>query len=285
MWKRLIFRVDDLGYTPAYDMGAYKAFEAGIGSSADVMLDSPDTVGALTWLKDKPWLSVGWHRHLWESPVLPPEEVPSMVDEEGRFKWRHRHQELMAEVPYEEAYKEFMAEAALCKSILGRYPDIATDRGDAIPLEKAFIDVLEKCGIVYGHFSSVPGHRMNKVCREKYKDLKIFSAGIQTGKGFDLQYFQEYDPLKTMMSLQWTEAEEVYFYGWHPGYCDDHIMAESTCNIHRCKELQAATSRELRNWIIENKIELVNQRDVLYGTSEFQDHLRDIGSPLWAGNF
>lgn len=69
-----------------------------------------------------------------------------------------------------------------------------------------------------------------------------------------------------------------------PGYCGDHIMAESTCNLHRCKELEAVTSQELKNWIVENKIELVNQRDVLYGTSQFQDHLKAIGSPLWIGN-
>ena len=55
MRKRLVFRVDDVGYTPAYDMGAFKAFECGIASSADVMFDSPDTVAALNWLKDKPW--------------------------------------------------------------------------------------------------------------------------------------------------------------------------------------------------------------------------------------
>ena len=190
MRKRLIFRVDDVGYTPVYDLGVYKVFEAGIGSSADVMLDSPDTVGALNWLKDKPWLSVGWHRHLWESPVLPPEEVPSMVDSEGRFKWRHRHPELMAEVTYEDAYKEFMAQAELCKLILGRYPDIATDRGTDIPLEQAFTDVLDQCGIVYGHFSSAPGHRMNKVCKEEYKHLKLFSAPAQPEKGFGLEYFK-----------------------------------------------------------------------------------------------
>ena len=44
MRKRLVFRVDDLGYTPAYDMGAYRAFDCGVASSADVMFDSPDTI-------------------------------------------------------------------------------------------------------------------------------------------------------------------------------------------------------------------------------------------------
>lgn len=72
---------------------------------------------------------------------------------------------------------------------------------------------------------------------------------------------------------------------WHPGYCDEHIMVESSCNLHRCKELEAAVSPELKRWVTENKIELVNQRDVLYGTSEFQDHLKAVGSPLWIGNF
>ena len=62
-------------------------------------------------------------------------------------------------------------------------------------------------------------------------------------------------------------------------------MAESTCNLHRCKELEAAVSRELKDWVIREKIELVNQRDVLCGTREFQDHLKAINSPLWAGNF
>ena len=86
MRKRLIFRVDDLGYTEAYDLGAVRAFDEGIASSADIMLDSPHTKEILHWVKDRPWLSIGWHRHLWESPVLSPSQVPSLVDERGRFK-------------------------------------------------------------------------------------------------------------------------------------------------------------------------------------------------------
>ena len=63
------------------------------------------------------------------------------------------------------------------------------------------------------------------------------------------------------------------------------IMAESTCNIHRPKELQAVISPEVKQWIIDNKIELTTFRDIINGTSEYQDHLKDIDSPLWVGNF
>lgn len=289
MRKRLVFRVDDVGYTTAYDLGAYKALTEGVGSSADVMLDSPDTIEALKWLADKPWISVGWHRHLWESPVLPPEEVPSLVDEEGRFKWRHKHPELMAEATYEDAYKEFCAQAELCKKYLGRYPDVAGVRSSDIPLEKAFKDVLDKYGIVYGVFSTMndgaPRAHFAKVLPE-YEHLHYYSFNAQPDPktGFDLAYFKDYNPLKVMTSVTWTEQEEAFFYGWHPGYCDDHIMAESRCNLHRCKELEACCSKEIKDWIIENKIELVNQYDVIHGTNTFQDHLKEINSPLWIGN-
>ena len=266
-------------------MGAFKAFECGIASSADVMFDSPDTVAALTWLKDKPWLSIGWHRHLWESPILPPEEVPSLVNEKGRFKWGHRHPELMREATYEDAYKEFNAQMELCYRILGKYPDVASVKNSELPLEKAFKAVVEKYGIAYNIFSSAPDHRHPTECDPKYKALRYYSYGLATNSSYKLEDFKDYQPLEKMMALRWTDAEEVFMYGWHPGYCDDHIMEESTCNLHRCKELQACTSEEYKNWIIENKIELVNQRDVLYGTNEFQDHLKAIGSPLWIGNF
>ncbi len=283
MRKRLVFRVDDIGYTPAYDMGVFKVFEAGIGSSADVMFDSPDAVEALKRLKDMPWLSVGWHRHLWESPVLPKEEVPSMTDEEGRFKWRHRHLELMDEVTYSDAYREFDAEMKLCMDVLGRYPDYATARPVKNDLEQAFKDILDKYGIVYGYFTSAPGHHMHAKADRQYEDLHIYSVNIQPEHGFNLKYFDEYDPLSVMVSPVWTEQEEIYFYGWHPGYCDDHIMKESSCNLHRCKEHEACMSDAYREWIISNQIELISMKDAIYGTNDFQEHLKEINSPLYFG--
>ena len=41
MRKRLVFRCDDVGYTEAYDLGVFKVFDAGIGSSADSILRIP----------------------------------------------------------------------------------------------------------------------------------------------------------------------------------------------------------------------------------------------------
>lgn len=284
MRKRLVYRADDVGYTEAFDLGMYKAFEEGIATSADVMLDSLHTVEALKWLKDRPWISIGWHRHLWESPVLPPEEVPSLVDEEGRFKWRHRKSYLMNEATYDDAYREFKAEAELCKLISGRYPDAASyPWGKENELEKAYGDVIEELQIPANFWYDSPRQQGDP----KYEHLHFRQWGGENfvggpSRSFELAHFDEYDPYTRNTSVVWENEDQIWRVGGHPGYCDDHIMAESSCNIHRCKDLEACL--KMKQWVIDNKIELINQRDVFYGTSEFQDHLKEINSPLWIGN-
>ncbi len=287
MRKRLIYRCDDVGYTASYDMGLFRVIDAGIGCSADVMLDSEHVTEALKLLKERPWVSVGWHRHLWERPVLPAEEVPTLVNEQGRFKWGHRRNDLMAEASYEESRKEFLAEAELCRSILGKYPDVASIRTFSdIPLEHAFTDVVNELGIVHSFYSSTPHPKFNRptIPDEKYADLHIISDLSAISQSYKMEDWAAYDPMKALKHPAWTEKEEIFFYGWHPGYLDDHILAESSCSIHRVRELQCALSDEFREWIISQKIELINFRDALYGTSEMQDHLRETGSPLWIGN-
>ncbi|MBE6103920.1 MAG: ChbG/HpnK family deacetylase [Erysipelotrichaceae bacterium] len=284
MRKRLVYRADDVGYTEAFDLGIYKAFDEGIATSADVMFDSPHTVQALLWLKEHPWISIGWHRHLWESPVLG-KDVPSMVDEEGRFKWRHRKQYLMNEVTYDDAYREFMAEAELCRTILGHYPDSATFRmeEEVNELERAYRDVVTELGIPANFWYDSPRNPGDP----RYEHLHFRQWGGEKFVGgpsdtYKLENFHLYDPYGKMTTVEWTDDSQIWRIGGHPGYCDDHIMAESSCNLHRCKELAACI--KMKEWVIANKIELINQRDVLNGTSEFQDHLKEINSPLWVGN-
>lgn len=284
MYKRLVYRSDDVGYTLAFDLGVFKGIDEGITTSADVMLDSPHTEEALRWLKERPWISIGWHRHLWESPVADKSLVPHMVDEEGRFKWRHKHQELMGEVPYAEAMVEFEAELKRCYEILGRYPDTTTYKGQDNELERAFRDVCEKYDI---HMNICGGISIGADPKYEYLNYnaKIAFPPGDRANPYDLTKFSEYDTVKNIKALTWSSPEEIVMFGGHPGFLDDHIFAESRCTIHRLEELRGCIDPEVKKWIVENKIELVNQRDVLYGTSEYQDHLKAINSPLWSGNF
>ncbi|MBQ2657737.1 MAG: ChbG/HpnK family deacetylase [Erysipelotrichaceae bacterium] len=287
MRKRLIYRCDDVGMSETYDIGIFKVIEDNIGCSADVMFDAEHAVEALRKLKEKPWLSIGWHRHLWGRPVLPAKEVPSMVNDEGRFKWGHDVKMCGVGVEYEEAYREFKAEMQLCYYAIGKYPDVAPcDPENDLPMEKAFCDVVREYNIASNYFSlsdDFHGRKKNYL-DPKYEHLHIVSASIATGHMYDMNYWDEYQPIEAMTRLQWTDKEEIYFYGWHPGFVDDMILSESSCNIHRVRENIHARSKEYKDWIISNHIELINFRDALYGTNEYQDHLKKIDSPLWIGN-
>lgn len=291
MRKRLVYRADDIGYSKTFNDGAFKAIEEGIVTSADVMLDTPGAVDALTRLRDYPWISFGWHSgHLWGSPVAPVEKVPHMVDESGHFFWYHetRQQE---SVPYDEAYIEFDAEIQLAIDVFGRAPD-TTDVMFDRPIDKAKRDICKKYGIKYNFCRGNNPGGMSIPVDPEYEGLK-YSVFVDPQAAprkawdrkapFALDQYHLYDPIAKIKRITWTD-DEIWRSGGHPGFLDDLILRESSCNIHRVKDVIAITSQELKNWIIEEGVELVNQRDVLYGTSEFQDHLRIINSPLWIGN-
>ena len=131
--RKMIVRADDVGHSNVCNIGSFEAIERGVVTSADVMLDSPGTEDALQRLKALPWISVGWHRHMWGAPVLDPRQVPSLVEKGGPFAGRFRLdlREAKDVVP-DEAVKELRAQLDRCIRILGRAPDTGGGtRGDS----------------------------------------------------------------------------------------------------------------------------------------------------------
>lgn len=83
----------------------------------------------------------------------------------------------------------------------------------------------------------------------------------------------------------------IFEQSWHPGYVDYFVYKQGDYGPHakeftsvRTEDVAALTSERLRAWIRENKIELINFRDALFGTNEYQNHLRAIDSDLFVGN-
>lgn len=281
MGIKLIVRGADMGYTRAFDEGALRSMTEGIVTSADVMMDTLDSDWILDKLRDMPWISVGWHMHLWGRPVADPALVPSMINEEGKFKFRH-DRSLMDTVEYEEALIELRAQVEKCVRILGRAPDMTTARGEG-PIDRAKIQVCQEYNIkintTYG-----AGRRKPYITEpdEEWKSLNIYEVPIHDREdlSFEMAKFKDYNPVAVMKSIDLTKTDRIWLRGGHPGYLDDYILSESTCHVHRVADLKAMVSQELKDWIIDNKIELINHRDALYGTCEYQNHLKAIGSPL-----
>ena len=279
---KVIFRADDVGYTDVHNMGTWKTIEEGITTSCDFMLDCPGFFDACEHLKNYPWLSIGWHTHMWGRPVLDPSEVPSMVNEAGRFKWRTDKNAVMS-VDFEEAYRECRAQILRCEEYLGRVPDTVTfsNKPDT-PLNAAIKAVCDEFHIAYGFEQGKGYGDKEKVCKEEYKHLNIFEWAPRDSvntRGLKVENFAYYHPDKVIMEMPIID-DRIYIRSEHPGYLDNYVLAESSCTIPRVRDVDAYTSPEVKQWIKDNHIELVNYRDALYGTHEYQNHLRAIGSDL-----
>lgn len=324
--RKMIVRADDIGFSNVYNIGTFEAIENGVVTSADVMLDSPGTVDALERLTDYPWISVGWHMHMWGAPVLDPATVPSLVEKGGPFDGRFRTDlRQAADVDFDEAVRELSAQLDRCARVLGKVPDTGGGGGNS-PWGRASKQVADDYGLAYG-FAASPATAESYVAHIR-KAQQAGEAWAQfypsTGRPA-----QEADPkwasrkivgvagttayvdlLTDSVSSVEANYDPVLFYtedragilkypkdtivtqSWHPGYVDYYVyrLGERVNRaraqqfvVGRVQDVAALCDPRLKNWIRENDIELVNTRDALYGTREYQNHLNAIGSDLAIG--
>jgi predicted glycoside hydrolase/deacetylase ChbG (UPF0249 family) len=309
------------------NLGTFETIEHGVTTSADVMLDSPGTEDALERLKAYPWISVGWHMHMWGAPVADPKRVPSLIERSGEFAGRFRTDLAQAsDVVFEEALTELRAQLERCIKILGKVPDTGGGgpRRPGSPWGKAVGQIFDEFGLPYDFSSSAPTNEkyLKKIqdaqkageewaryysaapnqgakAAEKWANRKIFTPAGTTAY-IDLltdsisKVEKEYDPV-----LFYTEdragilkypADWIFVQAWHPGYVDYYTyrLGERANRpraqqfvVGRTQDVAALCDVRLKNWIKQNRIELVNFRDALYGTHEYQNHLRVVGSDLY----
>jgi len=87
MLRRLVVNADDLGLTAGVNDGIFDAHEQGILTSASLLANAPATEDAVRRFRSHASLGVGVHLALVDGiPVLPPTLVPSLIEDDGRFR-------------------------------------------------------------------------------------------------------------------------------------------------------------------------------------------------------
>ena len=113
----LCVRGDDMGHTRDVNLAFIKTHEEGILTSASLMPAAPYFDDAVTRCKSHPKLAAGVHVTLMATvpmrPILPPEEVPSLVAPDGFL--HHNLEDLVKAQPkIEELEKEIRAQIKKC---------------------------------------------------------------------------------------------------------------------------------------------------------------------------
>jgi len=86
MAKLLIVNADDFGLSPGINAGIIEGFQNGILTSASIMVNAPAFEEAVKLAHAHDGLGIGIHLNVVRGKaVLPPAEIPSLVDPTGRF--------------------------------------------------------------------------------------------------------------------------------------------------------------------------------------------------------
>jgi len=254
---RLIIRGDDLGMTQGSLVAFEKAFNQGVLTAGAMVVPGPWFEAAAELARRNPGWCVGvhlcmvgeWRGYRWR-PVLPWDQVRSMVDEDGYLCTSPR--QLFARQPkLQEIDAELRAQINLAKKrgVNVQYIDLHYVSPSQYP---GLADVIKKIGADYNlPISSQMGEKRTVSVYSAPIDQKLKRAvemlgALQPGLGLWVCHIGIDSP------------EQRALIHSEPG----DIFVEGGVGRHRAEELNVLTSLEVKSAILKKGIVLTNYREL-----------------------
>lgn len=243
MIKKLIVNADDFGMTEGVTIGILHSHADGIVTSTTCMMNMPFATFALEQAKKYPTLGVGIHFVLTAGkPLL--EGPKSFTDENGNFIHVSKYSDGNVHTDKEELYNEWKAQMELYIKIAGKKPT-HIDSHHHVHLMKEHIDVAIKLAKEY----DLPMRQRDKVY-DGYTYVRCAD--------------RMYDDLITpeFMQSELDTDEEYLEYMCHPSYVDQRLYDMTSYGLPRMKEAVLLRSNEMKEFIKNKNIELINYSDL-----------------------
>ncbi len=277
MGRKLIVNADDYGRSPGVSRGILEAHRRGIVTSTTVMINQPSVREQFDDALACPDLGVGLHLvfSAWR-PVLPPEQVPSLVDGDGFFLGQHDLWAEAEEVSPRELYAEFTAQVELFAEWAGALPD-HFDCHQFVhlypPFFQAYADLAEQYHVplripfppeadFQRAVSTLPyleGFPLDHVRGMVATNSALLAArNLHYPDHFIGTFFgMEALTVENLSHLLQTLPDGVSELMCHPGY-DGPGLAKSTYRRERPVELELLTHPLVQECVAEADVELVN---------------------------
>jgi predicted glycoside hydrolase/deacetylase ChbG (UPF0249 family) len=276
MTKKLIVNADDYGRSPGVSRGILEAHRRGIVTSTTVMINQPSVRDQLDQALACGDLGIGLHLvfSAWR-PVLPPEDIPTLVDGDGFFLKQHDLWARAEEISPKQLHAEFAAQ-------LARFADWAERPPDHLDCHH-FVHLYPPFFQAYADLAAE--HRLPlRVPFPPEADFRQAAATLPYLEEFPLDLVRGMvatnSALLDSRSLSYPDRFIGTFFGTealtldnllgilralpdgvgelmcHPGYVDS-ALATSTYRRERETELELLTHRAVRDCVAECGIELV----------------------------
>ena len=288
--KHLIINADGYGFTSGITRAIEECIEFGTvrSISANVNFKHADRLADLA--KKYPELSIGCHVNpVVGTPVLPPDKVPSLLDENGEFFYKNfKNKVLSKKVNLNELRAEMRAQIEKARDLVGpslSHIDFHMGLHRLPGVYNVFLDVVEESRVgrirthryIKGmesqfprtrHFfhmfespARIPIYLWNLWLRKKALDRGFRMpdrwVGI-TNMNSDSDKITIENYLMMLKNLPTGYSEFVA----HPGYVDDELKRWSTYLYPRVKERKILLNADLKRTIHESDVQLCGYRDI-----------------------
>ena len=267
---KLLVQGDDYGFTRGVTYGIIDAIDNGILTCTGMFTNMEIAPWAAEFIKERPNFCFGIDFNLVSGPsVSPKEEIPHLVDENGRFirsnvrvkdpRWQTEEgkKELF---PYDEVYREMKAQFNRFVELTGRKPGYV--HGHSIGTEdtkRATIQIAKEENVPYSF------DYMNKAFVSMFiKDEKDVVDNKALKKEFNAAAQLQKDPLgKFMRHKEEILKHDFVVAGGHPGYVDADLLKLSSLSLERMLDQAFICSQEMKDFVKENNVELVDYYDLV----------------------
>lgn len=251
---KIIFRADDLGFSEAVNYGIRKAVVDGVISCVGLMPNMEAAAAGYELVKDT-GVELGQHTNICVgAPLSDPLDIPSLVDADGMFcsskEIRARKQDTIV---LAEAELEIQAQLERFREITGNEP--AYFEGHAV-MSKNFFQALKNVAERNGLLYCDP---VDPAWSERYKIKCSAFYHLDENGLYDVRRFVFDDEAE----LKGHDCSVLVF---HPGFLDQYLLDHSSYTLIRPMETDFLCSDELKQWIKENHIQVMN----------FSDRVREV---------
>ena len=259
MKKQIIINADDFGLTSKVNEAVLKSYLNGTLTSATIMANGLAIDEAIEIGRKNPNLGIGIHLNLTVlKPILPPEEVPTLVDKNGHFT------KALYKLPFKkpgEVKKEWKAqiEHVLMLGLKPTHFDSHHHIHLYPPFTKVFLELAEEYGIKAIRLISPESFTIMGVTGiRKIFGKKSWSLGVERCTPKTVLGIENYSisRLSQLLSSLDTGVHELYL---HPGLIEDtQLEGISSLKDQRQKDYDFLMDSKLKESLRKQEIELVN---------------------------
>ena len=267
--KQLIINSDDYGRTPDISRGIREAHLHGVVSSTTCMMNIPTTAADIAIaLKETPHLGMGVHLVLtMGKPILPPETVPTIVDEQGNHRKYNPFLDHIPNLDLAEVKQEWRTQIETFIKASGKKPTHLDSHHHSSYFSPALFRTMLELATEYGcpiRYPLLPNNDDSREFSEttKYAPELLKEFSPRRPNVFFVNFYDEGATKENLLSIIENVPEGTSELMCHPGHVDEAFAQESVYNFQRERELQILIDPSIKAALEGQAIQLITFADL-----------------------